>query len=100
MQIRSQHDISRNGTKARNVRIGDAMFDTNDEGKKASSAGNVGLDRLETTKASTSCWICPEEGHNDFGEPLVCDCSCRGDAVGYAHLSCLVEHARGESKVK
>ena len=84
MQLRSQHDSSRNGTKVRNGRTGDAILYTNDEGEKASSAGNVGLERVKISKASASCWICLEERHNDTEEPLVRDCSCRGDAAGYA----------------
>ena len=43
-----------------------------------------------------SCFICLEEGSDESGNPLVRDCSCRGDA-GFAHLSCLVKYAERKS---
>lgn len=46
---------------------------------------------------SASCWICLEEEPDDEGKPPVRDCSCRGDAAGYAHLSCLTEYAKMKS---
>lgn len=48
----------------------------------------------------TTCWIClGEEGDDDVGEePLVCDCSCRGDSAGYAHKSCIINYATVKSK--
>ena len=39
------------------------------------------------------CWICLEGGDDEAGNPLVCDCSCRGDSAGFAHLSCLGKYA-------
>lgn len=40
------------------------------------------------------CWICHDEGIDESGQPLRRDCSCRGSASGFAHLSCLVENAK------
>ena len=40
-----------------------------------------------------SCYICLDEGPDEAGNPLVRDCSCRGDTAGFAHLSCIVEYA-------
>ena len=40
------------------------------------------------------CWICHDEGVDDFGQPLRRDCSCRGSTSGFAHLSCLIENAK------
>lgn len=37
-----------------------------------------------------SCYICLDTGPNEAGMPLVHDCSCCGDAAGFAHLSCIV----------
>ena len=47
---------------------------------------------------AAACWICLEEGNDGEGKPPVCDCSCRGDAAGYAHNSCIVEYAKVKSK--
>lgn len=43
------------------------------------------------------CWVCLEEGTDKAGKPLVRDCSCRGSS-GFAHLSCIVNHAENEGK--
>ena len=40
-----------------------------------------------------SCWICLEEGNDEAGNPLVRNCSCRGDSAGFVHLSCLIKYA-------
>ncbi|KAL9187256.1 hypothetical protein ACHAXT_001359 [Thalassiosira profunda] len=45
------------------------------------------------TAPGASCWICLEEGPDDAGNPLVRECSCRGDSAGFAHVSCLIEYA-------
>ena len=45
-----------------------------------------------------SCYICLDEGPDEAGKSLVRDCSCRGDAVGFAHLSCIVKHAAQKSE--
>jgi hypothetical protein len=45
-----------------------------------------------------SCYICLDEGPDEAGKPLVRDCSCRGDTVGFAHLSCIIEFAEQKSK--
>ena len=47
---------------------------------------------------AAACWICLEEGNDGEGKPPVRDCSCRGDAAGYAHISCIVEYAKVKSK--
>ncbi|KAL3786380.1 hypothetical protein ACHAW5_004777 [Stephanodiscus triporus] len=44
-----------------------------------------------------SCYICLDEGPDDAGKPLVRDCSCRGDAAGFAHLSCIIKYAEQKS---
>ena len=43
-----------------------------------------------------SCWICLDDGPDQFGKPPIRDCSCRGDA-GYAHLSCIIQYAQRAS---
>ena len=45
-----------------------------------------------------SCYFCLEEGLDDMGEPLLRDCSCRGDGAGFAHLSCMIKYADQKSK--
>ena len=45
-----------------------------------------------------SCWICLEDGHDDLGQPLRRDCSCRGESAGFAHLSCYIEYAEQKSR--
>lgn len=57
----------------------------------------VGQGQKGATMTSASCWICLEEEPDDDGKPPVRDCSCRGDAAGYAHLSCLTEYAKMKS---
>lgn len=47
-------------------------------------------------KDDVSCWICLDEVDDDAGQPLVRDCSCRGNA-GFAHVSCLAEYAKTKS---
>ena len=47
---------------------------------------------------AAACWICLEEGNDGEGKPPVRDCSCRGDAAGYAHNSCIVEYAKVKNK--
>jgi len=44
-----------------------------------------------------SCWICLEEGPAELGDPIVRDCSCRGES-GFAHLSCIIKYAEQESR--
>ncbi|KAL7553639.1 hypothetical protein ACHAWF_016944 [Thalassiosira exigua] len=44
-----------------------------------------------------SCFICLGEGEDETGAPLRRDCSCRGDAAGFAHLPCLVQYAKQKS---
>ncbi len=45
-----------------------------------------------------SCYICLDEGPDAGGKSLVRDCSCRGDAMGFAHLSCIVKYAEQKSE--
>jgi hypothetical protein len=45
-----------------------------------------------------SCYICLDEGPDEAGISLVRDCSCRGDAMGLAHLSCIVKYAEQKSE--
>jgi hypothetical protein len=53
-----------------------------------------------STEPAALCWICLEEGaDNNDGKLPVRDCSCRGDAAGFAHLSCPIEeYAKSKSK--
>mmetsp|Transcript_30891 Transcript_30891/g.65290 ORF Transcript_30891/g.65290 Transcript_30891/m.65290 type:complete len:494 (-) Transcript_30891:143-1624(-) len=44
-----------------------------------------------------SCWICLEEGPDELGKPLVRDCACHGESAGFAHLSCIIQYAKGKS---
>ena len=49
--------------------------------------------------APATCYFCLEEGGDAFGEePLVRDCSCRGESAGYAHKSCIIQFATVKSK--
>lgn len=50
-----------------------------------------------TISSEASCWICLDEGPDDSGQPLVRDCSCRGDS-GYYHLSCIIKYAEKKSE--
>ena len=52
------------------------------------------------------CFICLEGDDEDdtttttttIGEPLVRNCSCRGDSAGFAHMSCMVKYAEQKCK--
>jgi hypothetical protein len=44
-----------------------------------------------------SCWICLDDGPDQYGKPPVRDYSCRGDDAGFAHVSCIVDYARRKS---
>ena len=49
--------------------------------------------------APATCYFCLEEGGDAVGEePLVRDCSCRGESAGYAHKSCIIQFATMKSK--
>ena len=49
--------------------------------------------------APATCYFCLEEGGDAVGEePLVRDCSCRGESAGYAHKSCIIQFATVKSK--
>jgi hypothetical protein len=56
---------------------------------------NLSSNRLKPSWAS--CWICLDDEADQYGKPPVRDCSCRGDDVGFAHLSGIVEYARRKS---
>mmetsp|Transcript_40665 Transcript_40665/g.85432 ORF Transcript_40665/g.85432 Transcript_40665/m.85432 type:complete len:433 (+) Transcript_40665:252-1550(+) len=51
---------------------------------------------VDADAEGASCWICLEEGPDESGQPLVRDCSCRGNA-GFTHLSCIIEYAQQKS---
>ena len=51
---------------------------------------------VQTPLDKASCWLCLEEGPDIFGEPLVRNCSCRGNS-GFAHISCLINYAESFS---
>lgn len=46
----------------------------------------------EDDNKGPSCWICLENGVDESGQPLVRDCSCRGNS-GFAHVSCITKYA-------
>jgi len=50
-----------------------------------------------TAQCAISAWTL-DEGLDDEGKPLVCDCSCRGDSAGIAHLSCISKYAKQKSR--
>ena len=45
-----------------------------------------------TPPYGVSCWICLDDEPDELGQPLVRDCSCRGDS-GFAHVSCIVQYS-------
>jgi hypothetical protein len=45
-----------------------------------------------------TCYFCLDDGPDDAGQPLVRDCSCRGDSAGFAHLPCIIQYAKEKSK--
>ena len=49
------------------------------------------------TPDGATCWICLEEGPDDAGQPLMRGCACRGDAAGFAHVTCLAGYASRKS---
>lgn len=71
----------------------------------AAAASSPTPERAEETQArqpqppppDASCWICLDGDPDDGGKPIVRDCSCRGDDAGFAHISCLVNYARGKT---
>ena len=40
------------------------------------------------------CYVCLEDGADEAGEPLVRDCSCRGETSAGYHLSCIIKYAK------
>lgn len=44
------------------------------------------------------CWICLEDGPDESGEPLVRDCSCRGETSAGYHISCLINYAKSRTQ--
>ena len=64
--------------------------------KRAAELHEKALLQQPPTDEAPCCWICFEQsGENE--ETLVRDCSCRGGS-GFAHVSCLVKYASGESR--
>lgn len=45
-----------------------------------------------------TCYFCLDDCPDDAGQPLVRDCSCRGDSAGFAHLPCIIQYANEKSK--
>jgi hypothetical protein len=43
-----------------------------------------------------ACYVCLDE-LDESNKPTVRNCSCRGDAAGFAHLSCIIKYAEGKS---
>ncbi len=56
-----------------------------------------GIQNLLAVPNNASCYICLDEEPDEAGESPVWDCSCRGDAIGFAHLSCVVKYAEQKS---
>lgn len=44
------------------------------------------------------CYICLEGGSDESGEPLVRDCSCRGETSAGYHLSCIIGYAKSKTR--
>jgi hypothetical protein len=65
-----------------------------EEGKGRLPAGSGASNDSDPQPA---CWICLEEVADNVGVLPVRDCSCRGDAAGYAHPSCLIAYATTKS---
>ncbi|KAL9185837.1 hypothetical protein ACHAXT_003614 [Thalassiosira profunda] len=71
-----------------------------DEAVIAASLGGsdpeVGTKQLTGGAPSeATCWICLGEGPDDDGQPLLRNCSCRGES-GFGHLSCIVDFAKAK----
>jgi len=59
------------------------------------------ISNLTLGDGAAVCYIClEEEGADDtkVENPLVRDCSCRGDSAGFAHLPCIIQYAKEKSK--
>jgi hypothetical protein len=54
--------------------------------------------KMPAIPIGASCYFCLEEGLDNMGEPLLRDCSCHGDGVGFAHLSCMIKYTEQKSK--
>ena len=68
----------------------------------AVAGGNV-LNSNQEKGAATKlicapCWICLEEGPDEAGEPLVRNCSCRGETSAGYHISCLINYAKSKTQ--
>ena len=60
----------------------------------ASEAANANDEAKPPALVCAPCWICLEDGPDDNGEPLVRDCSCRGETSAGYHLSCIIDYAK------
>ena len=60
------------------------------------------ISNLTLGDGAAVCYICLEEEGADtkVENPLVRDCSCRGDSAGFAHLHlpCIIQYAKEKSK--
>jgi len=66
----------------------------------ASTSSNLPADgkpRYPAPPHGASCWICLDEEPDELGQPIMRDCSCRGDS-GFGHVSCIVKYAEEKSK--
>jgi hypothetical protein len=44
------------------------------------------------------CWICPKEGADEKGKPLICYFACRSNDAGFAHVSCIIKYVEKKSE--
>ena len=70
---------------------------SNSDDHKPSDSAIAAEVKEVTISSGASCWICLDEGPDDSGQPLIRDCSCRGDS-GYYHLSCIIKYAEKKSE--
>ena len=63
----------------------------------ASEAANANDTAKPPALVCAPCWICLEDGPDDNGEPLVRDCSCRGETSAGYHVSCIIDYAKGKT---
>ena len=70
---------------------------SNSDDHKPSDSAIAAEVKEVTICSGASCWICLDEGPDDSGQPLIRDCSCRGDS-GYYHLSCIIKYAEKKSE--
>ena len=66
--------------------------------KMASDTDTCNTDRKPSALICAPCWVCLEDGPDEAGEPLVRNCSCRGETSAGYHLSCIVNYAKNKTQ--